>query len=205
MQALELGPMESPWMRRQAADLLAETFVENAAMAALAPDVERRRTMLRRWYRSLTWLSERYGRRPLLGARAGGRLVGAASTYAPGRYPPPVSSAALQLPAFLGVGLATAVRSKRWHDARAAAPPRAERFVYLELIGVEAECRGRGVGRALLGAIVEQAEALRAAVVLHTNDPGTVAFYERAGFDATHRQSLPIGVEEWLMERPAHA
>jgi predicted N-acetyltransferase YhbS len=55
----------------------------------------------------------------------------------------------------------------------------------LRALGVEPATRGLGIGRALLGACLERAEAAGAPVLcLHTAEfmPAAVAIYERAGF-----------------------
>ena len=183
--------------------LLAAAFADDDAMIRLQPDPVRRRRMLERWYRTLALVATRRGRRPVVGAFAGGRLVGASVSHDAGTYPAPAWTAALHAPAMALAGPRAALLSARWLAARERVHPRAGRFLYLELLGADPAHQRAGAGRALLGSLVAEADARGLAVVLHTNAAVNVGYYERAGFAVTHEQHLPIGVPEWLLERPS--
>lgn len=182
--------------------VLAQAFFEDPAMVRVQPDERRRRKLLERWFAALALVAVRTGRRPLVGAFADGRLVGAHTAHEPGTYPPPPWTMPLHAPAMVPAGPPTTVRSLRWAHAREQVPPRSRRFLYLELLGTAPGQQGRGVGFALISRLLAEADARRLDVVLHTNTPRNVTYYERLGFVTTNEQLLPLGVPEWLMERP---
>lgn len=78
----------------------------------------------------------------------------------------------------------------------------------LHTIAVVPEHRGRGVGRALLRALLQRADELRAPVILEVrtdNDPA-IALYERHGFERVglrRHYYQPSGADAYTMVRPA--
>ena len=77
-----------------------------------------------------------------------------------------------------------------------------ERHWYLATLGVAPPTQGRGVGSALLAALLQRADADRAPIWLETDRSANRVFYERAGF-RTLRESRIFDVPIWHMQREA--
>ena len=87
-----------------------------------------------------------------------------------------------------------------WDWVEAHRPP--QPHWYLEHIAVDAERRGRGLGRALIEHGLRQAEAAGAPAWLVTSKPGNVPMYERFGFEVERAQDAPdAGPCLWFMRR----
>jgi ribosomal protein S18 acetylase RimI-like enzyme len=73
---------------------------------------------------------------------------------------------------------------------------------YLSALGVEPERQGGGIGTALLGPVLQRADAQRAVAYLETATARNVLLYERLGFDVVEELTLPgTDVHGWLMLR----
>ncbi|MDQ2689995.1 MAG: GNAT family N-acetyltransferase [Chloroflexota bacterium] len=73
---------------------------------------------------------------------------------------------------------------------------------YLSALGVEPERQGGGIGTALLGPVLERADAQQAIAYLETATARNVLLYERLGFDVVEELTLPgTDVHGWLMLR----
>ncbi|WP_415950532.1 GNAT family N-acetyltransferase [Streptomyces sp. KLOTTS4A1] len=74
---------------------------------------------------------------------------------------------------------------------------------YLEFIGTHSKARGTGHGSAVLGALLEQADASGKPVYLESSNERNLTFYKRHGFtvqeEMTYRSSPPM----WRMWREA--
>ncbi len=74
-----------------------------------------------------------------------------------------------------------------------------KRYLYLSPMAVRADCRGRGLG----GALLEEAQRRsgdRGAVVLETQSERNAEFYGKRGFEVIAKGRLPgSGVGHWLM------
>lgn len=130
---------------------------------------------------------------PVLAARDGDRIVGAAMGY---------DTARPEWPAALDAA---------WNEMEASVPGMAERTAhygavsapgeppvphyYLGVIGTDPGWQGRGVGRALLAAFCERSasDPKSRGVYLETATPANLPFYARAGFVQTHRAALGAG------------
>jgi ribosomal protein S18 acetylase RimI-like enzyme len=72
---------------------------------------------------------------------------------------------------------------------------------YLLILGVSPDQHRRGLGRALLEPVLEQADAERTPCYLETSNPANVPFYERSGFRVLAHEQLPDGPAVWAMGR----
>lgn len=138
---------------------------------------------------------------PVLVARDGGRIQGAAMGY---------KTTCPEWPTDL---------AEDWDRFEKAVPGLADRMAvydqiaekgkpslphyYLGVIGVDPGLRGRGIGMQLLKAFCERSatDRLSSGVYLETAQPSNVGFYERAGFVETGRGMLGAGTL-WCMYRP---
>jgi|PlaIllAssembly_1097288.scaffolds.fasta_scaffold504615_1 ribosomal protein S18 acetylase RimI-like enzyme len=76
------------------------------------------------------------------------------------------------------------------------------RFLYVHILGVEPECQGRGIGRRLIGALLERAGRERRSVYLETETERNVEMYRRHGFRLVKTPTLePIGLPMYEMIR----
>jgi GNAT superfamily N-acetyltransferase len=78
----------------------------------------------------------------------------------------------------------------------------AGRHWHIELVGVEPDLQGQGIGRALMEAVLRQTDAAGEPAYLETDTPENVAFYRHRGFEVTG-EARPLDVHMWYMERPA--
>ena len=77
---------------------------------------------------------------------------------------------------------------------------------YLSALGVEPDRQGEGIGSALLGPVLVQADARGLPCYLETATARNVLLYERHGFEVVEELVLPgTDVHGWLMLRPASA
>jgi ribosomal protein S18 acetylase RimI-like enzyme len=86
-------------------------------------------------------------------------------------------------------------RSSTEHDPAA-------RHWHVELVGVEPDLQGRGIGGTVLDAVLRRADATGEPACVETDTRRNVEFYRRCGFEVT-AMAEPLGVQMWYMERPA--
>lgn len=138
---------------------------------------------------------------PVLVARDAAGICGAAMGYdtAPPAWPQDLAQAWDRFEAYVP-GLAERMAV---YDAIAEKGKPAVPHYYLGVLGVDPARHGLGIGKQLLTAFCERADAdpLSGGVYLETANPANVRFYERAGFVETGRG--PMGSATlWCMFRP---
>lgn len=73
---------------------------------------------------------------------------------------------------------------------------------YAMVIGVDPARQGRGVGGALLGAVLARADSAGVACYLETTQPRNVAFYRKHGFDVVAEGVEPVShLRYWTFRR----
>ena len=102
-----------------------------------------------------------------------------------------------------GVGLVSALRVVSWTSTWSRHDP-VEPHVHLGPIGVESECQGRGIGKALMDHYCAALLGSGAAGYLETDRPENVGFYERFGFAVVEELEI-LGVTNYLMARESPA
>ena len=140
---------------------------------------------------------------PVLGVRTGEDWAAVALATLPDAVAPP--------------GALDAARERTWgllgRDARARYEELGERWgslsvaephVHLNLVGVRAAERGRGLGVALVRAVVERSRAhpTSRGVSLSTETESNVGFYRALGFEVRGAIEVGPGVRTWVMYRP---
>ena len=193
-----------------AARLFADAFLNDPGWLAVGPDrAGHRHGVLRRYHRTVLGVTERYGG-PIYGAfdegegsalgGEGGRgaLLGVASTFAAGLYPPPSWTILRFVPGFLLAGPGPIIRGLRFSAVQEKGHPH-EPHVYLWFLAVDPKHQRGGVGRALLARVYEDATA---PVYLDTANPANVPYYASNGFEELGKAAGPRGAVMWFMQRP---
>ena len=184
-----------------AAGVIARAFRDDALTKAIIPETERRLA-----YAEV--IGRRYVREALpyghaFGVRERGALVGIALWHPPGVEPTSVTallgmlpSLARMAPTVAGMGPRLAARLLRSPSVplelglrrrKAVAEASAGAAWYLAYLATDPAAQGRGVGRALLTAMLDRCDAAGQAAWLETTDPVNPPLYERFGFATVAR------------------
>jgi len=131
------------------------------------------------------------------------RILGCLLAAPPWRYPLPAPPLGPQLLAMARQGFAVRLRWTQVFEHLDALHP-TEPHWYLSTLGVLPDARGRGVGRSLLSALLERADADPHPCYLETDRVENLAFYQAGGF-AVVRESEILGVRVWHLWREASA
>ena len=181
-----------------AARIITEALLHDPGWLAIGPDRTRHRQFVaERFHRAVLRTVDRHGG-PSYGAFRDGNLAGLALTFAPGRYPPPAWTDLRYFLAFLAAGPGPIVRGLRFGAVQDSGHPE-DLHVYLWFLAVDPARQRKGVGRALLARVYEEAEA---PVYLDTSNPDNVPYYASAGFEEIGRSMLPRNTPIWFMRRP---
>jgi GNAT superfamily N-acetyltransferase len=190
---------------RGAAVVLADAFLDDPGWVAVGP-----RSRRARW---------RYVHRTCLGAiRVGARWCGPSwcvvedgepvavlTGCAPGLWPPPRIRTMLRLaPGPLLAGPAPLVRSLGTERVVDAAHPTYDHFL-VWMFAVSPRRQRAGLGRRLMGEALARADADAVPAYLWTGNPANLPYYRSHGFDVIGEATIPGGVPNWFMERPAAA
>ncbi|MEA2315670.1 MAG: hypothetical protein QOI03_2362 [Solirubrobacteraceae bacterium] len=87
-----------------------------------------------------------------------------------------------------------------WHKLELKHPHSPPHW-YLAVLGTEPRARGRGLGSAVLGGVLEQCDADRVGAYLESSKESNIDFYSRHGFRVTGELSLLRGPNMWPMWR----
>ena len=72
---------------------------------------------------------------------------------------------------------------------------------YLGVLGTDPKQRGRGIGAAVMGPVLERCDREGGLAYLESSRPQNIPFYERHGFAVTEEIALPEGPSVWGMRR----
>jgi GNAT superfamily N-acetyltransferase len=81
------------------------------------------------------------------------------------------------------------------------AHPRTPPHFYLALLGTEPSAQGKGLGSAVLGAVLEQCDSDRVGAYLESSKERNIDFYARHGFRVLDEIRLLRGPSMWRMWR----
>ena len=180
--------------------VLADTFLDDPAWIAIGPARERARLrLLRRYYRVVVRETERHGG-PIWCALRDGAVVGTAMLFADGlAYPPRLALVAEGWP-FVLAGPGPGLRGARV-DAVMKSKHMREPHVYLWQLAAHPTTQRQGVGRLLMGRVLEEAARLDAPIHLQTTKTANVPYYGSFGFEVVHEADLVRGAHVWFMTR----
>jgi ribosomal protein S18 acetylase RimI-like enzyme len=186
---------------RAAAALLRDAFVDEPLWRVVGPAWRaHRRLALELLYRTELGKAQRWGG-PSFAADTQRALAGVAITFDAGRWPPPQPWSTLRdLPSLLLAGPLPALRAGQVDWAVERLRPR-ESHVYLYLLAVSPSLQRRGVGAALVEAVVEHAASRGLPVCLETMSPSNPSFYAKQGFQVFEECELVGGGRAWMMRR----
>ncbi len=128
------------------------------------------------------------------------KVIAAALIYPPGAYPlPTIDQWTFLIRSLLGNGWYDIHSWVRWLNEVDSVHPRQAHY-YLEYIGVEPSCQGKGLGSSLLQDLAAKADAARVGCYLETATSCNIPLYERAGFRVFVEKEI-IGLHAWFMWR----
>lgn len=184
----------------EAAAVLARAFRDNPLnVAVLGPDPARRLRANHAAMAELVPIARRAGL--ALGAQRQGTCAGVLLAAPPLAYPFPPPRLGAWLRSWLTQGPRARRRwSEVFHHLDALHPDTPH--WYVAALGVDPPRQRAGLGRALLAALCERADADGVFCYLETDRPENVPFYESAGF-AVAGESHCLGVRIWHMRRAA--
>lgn len=73
-------------------------------------------------------------------------------------------------------------------------------FLILDLLAVQPDMQGRGIGKALVGAFLKQASAAGVPGVVEIYNPENIVFYQNLGFKLAHIQPMGETLTAYLLE-----
>jgi ribosomal protein S18 acetylase RimI-like enzyme len=188
----------------EAADVLARSFHDNPNFVALFPDEKIRTRVLAHVFGA--GLRDALGFEHVYAAMRGEEIVGVAAWLPPGAFPLSPWRQLRAVPDMARI-LAAAPRSI----------PRLVRFVagvnklhpeqpywYLEVVGVDPDARGLGIGTRLLEPVLSLADEAGQPCYLETMTERDVAWYRGLGFEVRSAgvSFIPGGPPNWTMFRP---
>jgi ribosomal protein S18 acetylase RimI-like enzyme len=186
--------------RHDAVRVLADAFVGDPAWVAIGPRRERARMrLLERYYAILVGEALRFAG-PSYCAVDHGKVVGVALTYADGREFPPPNATLRESRPFLLAGPGPGMRGAYVDSVMKRAHPD-DAHVYLWYLGVDPSMQRRGVGRALMQRVLEDAADSDLQIYLETTKPENVGYYESFGFRTVGDARLVRGAHVWFMQR----
>jgi ribosomal protein S18 acetylase RimI-like enzyme len=193
-------PLERGSLRRSAAAVLAAAFLDDPVWVAIGPRLRPlRRRVLRGFFGLALVEALRFGGPSWCATRAG-RVVGAAVTFGDGTCFPPPHAGAVESPPFLLAGPGPAIRGARVAAVMERAHPPSP-HLYLWFLAARPSMQRAGVGRALMGHVLGEADARELPVYLETTRPENVPYYRSFGFSVAGEEALPEGARMWFMAR----
>ena len=191
---------------KPAAAVLARAFDQDPFFTFVIPDGSRRVKILPWLFESMLRYGLRYGR--VFGTPS---LEGVAIWLGPEnpslRLPGALWSGLFLLP--FKLGCQELLRSLRLEACagRLHKTCLTGRHWYLLALGVEPSLQGQGLGAALLGPILAQADREARDCYLETNNHKNLSFYQHNGFTVVgHAQALPAAPHTWgMLRKPALA
>lgn len=201
---VRVAPLEQSQLR-EASAMLARAFDDDPVPRHLWPGSRVRKLASRAAFRSIVGLTLTAGE-PYAALDDDGAVVGIGAWVPPTTQEPPHLWQRLRVIAGSAPALlhpSTVLDGMRFVREVEKRRPRNEHW-YLAVLGVEPAWQGRGVGSALLAAVLDRADSEAQPAYLETAKESNVAFYRRSRFDVTEEfHPIEGGPVLWTMWRPA--
>ncbi len=137
-----------------------------------------------------------------LGIVSKGKVSAVAIVHRPGGYPLPLRwQLAILVRVVARLGPRGLGRFIHWSNRLERHHPAFPHF-HLEMLGVEPECQGQGLGSAMLDSIAATLDADGLPCTLETGGQRNVELYQRFGFEVVGEEEI-LGVPMWFMLRRA--
>ncbi len=186
----------------RAIEVLTRAFLQDPIYLAVIPNIDERRRSLQALWGGLIATCRRYGL-----VHTTPDVAGVACWLAPGRAdlnPWQIVRTGLALPRAMmhipahgrKLFIKLVAESDRIRHAHMPRP-----HWYLWSIGVDPSCQGRGIGGALLDAVLTRADAEKLPCYLETESEANVRFYTRRGFNVVYDGEM-AGLRMWSLARP---
>ena len=134
-----------------------------------------------------------------------GRPVAGLIGAAPGRWPPPTIPMLVKLaPGPVLAGPRTLTRALRSERVFERMHPQYDHFL-VWVFAVSPDRQRSGLGRKLMTAALDDADAAAVPAYLWTAKPDNVPYYRSHGYEVFAEATIPGDVTNWFMERPAAA
>lgn len=183
--------------------LLGRAFADNPAYRAILPHLsdEARAAAVARVKLGFARAAVKW--QEAQGIWVDGKLGGASLVCAPGQYPHSLLAFVSHATGCMTTGwrgVTNFLKADAYITRRHIAGP----HYYLFVLGIDPAYQRRGLGRALLGALSERADAHGLSCYLETDKPSSVELYRSAGYAVLTEEdvkSIP-GMHMWTMRRP---
>ncbi len=189
---------------KPAAAVLARAFRDNPSTLAFLPgqDAAQRLRSLKRVFRGCVEAALRFGTVTAVDADVG--VAGVSLSFAPGRFPPPLRAIVWLAYGPLTAGPRASIRYLL-ADAYMRHLHLHEPHHYLQVLGVDPEMQGRGIGGALLRRLSAAADGDGVACYLETDKESSVRLYQHHGYEISRDETRREfgGLRFWTMQRPA--
>ncbi len=179
-----------------AARMLAAAFEDDPLFRWMLPEPEQRSCWLR-WFHAHA-LEESVGTGGAY-TLEGGAELGAIGSFAPGAWPPPMwqSLAAIETPPAMPTW--RLVRAGIHVERRIRALHPEGPHVYVYVLGIHPEQKGRGLGGELMRHAIERAREAGACLHLETSNPVNLPFYRRFGLEVREEIVSHRGPPVWTL------
>lgn len=174
------------------ADVMARAFYDDPPLVWVLPNPATRLARVTRVFASIIGIEAlRYGAVDI--ACGGGEILGGAIWLPPSRWKPGFRVQIRSVPRTMWALSARPRRTFRYGRVLEDAHPKDPPHWYLEAIGVDPDCQGRGVASLLLRSRLKRCDQENQPAYLEASQPALVPLYEHFGFRRTRSLPLPLG------------
>lgn len=194
----------------EATALLTRAFDEDPYFRFVAPDPEKRAFLTSEVMQSNVEIAIASG--CAFGLLDDGAVIGVCLWFSPGDYPPHATTELAARGRAVGRTLIRWARERETHVGVLTgalrmsalmdeAHPRTEPYYYLQVLAVDTDRQGRGLGSGMLRETTAQADRDGRVAIIETSKPANRKLYERFGFRTVRTITLDGSPPVWSMRR----